>query len=42
MKILLKFFYHLLFDFDIKQVINAVPINADGLHKIYAANLKAC
>ena len=42
MKLLLKFFYHLLFDFDIKLVINAVPINTDGLHKIYAGNLKVC
>lgn len=37
-----EFFYHLLFDFDIQMVFNAVPINAEGLHKIYTANLTPC
>ena len=40
-KLVHQFFYHLLFDFDIRKVVNAVPINDDGLHKIYQANLKA-
>ena len=34
------FFYHLLFDFDIKTVVNSVPLNAAGLNKVYTANLK--
>ena len=35
-----EFFYYLLFDFDIKQIYNAVPLKPDGLHKIYSCNLK--
>jgi hypothetical protein len=35
------FFYYLLFDFDIKMVINSVPLKIEGLIKIYTANLKS-
>ena len=34
------FFYYQLFDFDIKEVVNAVPINREGINKVYSGSLK--
>lgn len=31
-----QFFYYLLFDFDVRLIVNAVPINKEGLHKIHS------
>ena len=41
-KLLHEFFHFLLFDFSIKRIYNAVPINLEGLYKIYSTNLKLC
>lgn len=37
--LLQKFFDYLLFDFDIKRVVNAVPVKQEGLHEVYQATL---
>ena len=39
-KLVHDFFYHMLFEFDIKKIINAVPINREGLHKVFGNQLK--
>lgn len=35
MQLIHDFFFYMVFDFDIKLVVNAVPFNYDSLHKIF-------
>lgn len=39
-RIVHEFFDHLVFDFNMKLVYNAVPLQYEGLHTIYQSNLK--
>ena len=39
-KLLQEFFFHMLFDFNINKVYNAIPLSREGLDRIYSSNLK--